>query len=250
MVINILLGILLLPILLINILGPIFIKRTQKLTARINFDRQNDNKLTFSGDSKFLSLNQDIEALGFEYVASSSIDNSHAKTDFSLYSHSSDNTCAMLVSINSNIKSVSYIEFSQLYQDGSMLDVSNSAQVSAFPKMNIKLAVQYPEVRSAKELYSIFLRLKDLLKNSAKPIAYDKSKGLEYVERFMADESDELVKLGYCHPEIGKDGKRLLTWKGAYLITLRSVFPGNKFTLLFDRILANKLLARASLPPN
>jgi hypothetical protein len=58
----------------------------------------------------------------------------------------------------------------------------------------------------------------------------------------MARESDELAKRGYCYNEIDSDGKRSLTWKGAYLITWRSVFPGNRIRDYFDRMYAARIL--------
>jgi hypothetical protein len=54
--------------------------------------------------------------------------------------------------------------------------------------------------------------------------------------------SDELVKRGYCYNEIDTEGKRSLTWKGAYLLTWRSVFPGSRIRDYIDRSYARNML--------
>lgn len=245
MTIAIILGLLLVPIFLLNALGPLLIKKIQKLPARVKFEKHDEKEFLSSRDQEFNELNRKIIEIGFEYVGSSFMADSHTNTSFSLYSNDADLTCCTIVSMVSKVKSLTYVEFSQLYNDGSMLDVSNANQVSPFPKMDLKLAVRYPEIHEPKELYEVFLKLKKSLKNTAQPIGYDKSKGFEVVEEFMAQESDMLVEKGYCNEPVDQEGKRTLTFKGAYLMTWRSVFPGNKIKNWLDRSTAHKLLKNA-----
>ncbi len=75
-------------------------------------------------------------------------------------------------------------------------------------------------------------------------MAYDRSMGFKHVEDFMARESDEMVKRGYCNSLIDPDGKRSLTWKGAYLLTWRSVFPGSWIKNLAERSYAARILKK------
>jgi hypothetical protein len=241
MLIKIVLGIIFIPIALLNLLGPLFVKKVQKLPARIRFTGHDEKEFLLSRDEEFNLLDSEIKAIGFEYIGSSFMKDIHAETNFSLYTNETDMTCAVVVSIVSNVKSITYMEFSQLYEDGSMLDVFNASQVSPFPDMDIKIALRFPEIKSPKELYKVFIRIRDYLKNTAKPMAYDKSKGFKHVEDFMARESDELVKRGYCYNEIDTEGKRSLTWKGAYLLTWRSVFPGSRIRDYIDRSYARNM---------
>jgi hypothetical protein len=242
MIIKIVLGIIFIPIALLNLLGPLFVKKVQKLPARIRFAGHDEKEFLLSRDAEFNQLDSEIKATGFEYAGSSFMKDINAETNFSLYTNENDMTCAMVVSIVSSVKSIIYIEFSQLYEDGSMLDVFNASQVSPFPNMDIKIALRFPEIKSPRDLYGIFLRIKNYLNNTARPVAYDKSKGFKLVEEFMARESDELVKRGYCNAEIDAEGKRSLTWKGAYLLTWRSVFPGNRIRDYIDRSYARNML--------
>jgi hypothetical protein len=242
MLIKIVLGIIFIPIALLNLLGPLFVKKVQKLPARIRFTGHDEKEFLLSRDAEFNQLDSEIKATGFEYAGSSFMKDINAETNFSLYTNEADMTCAMVVSIVSKVKSITYMEFSQLYEDGSMLDVFNATQVSPFPDMDIKIALRFPEIKSPKELYQVFIRIRNYLKNTAKPMAYDKSKGFKLVEEFMARESDELVKKGYCYDEIDAEGKRSLTLKGAYLLTWRSIFPGNRIRDFIDRSYARNML--------
>ena len=245
MIVKIVLGIIFVPILLLNAIGPILIKKTQKLPARVKFRSHDEREFFLNRDEYFHALNNEIRNLGFNYLGSSFMEDSHTETHFSLYCNDKDSTCAMVVSMVSKVKTITYLEFSQVYSDGSMLDVSNANQVSPFPKMNIKIAARFPEIDNPSKLYEVFKKLKSSLKNSCQPTAYDKNKGFKMVEDFMAKESDILVEKGYCQEPIDRDGRRALTLKGAYLITWRSVFPGNKIRNMFDLSLSKSLLKNA-----
>ncbi|NLD35828.1 MAG: hypothetical protein GX654_03080 [Desulfatiglans sp.] len=242
MLIKIVLGVIFVPIALLNLLGPLFVKKVQKLPARIRFAGHDENEFLISRDEEFNRLDSEIKTIGFEYIGSSYMKDTNAETNFSLYTNETDLTCALVVSIISSVKTITYVEFSQLYEDGSMLNIFNSSQVLPFPDMDLKIALRYPDIKSPKELYNVFVRIKNNLKNTARPMAYDKSKGFKHIEDFMARESDDLVKRGYCYNEIDSDGKRSLTLKGAYLLTWRSIFPGSRIRELIDRSYASRIL--------
>lgn len=245
MIFNIVLGIIFVPILLLNLLGPLLIKKTQKLPARIKFNEHDEQKFLSTRDEEFINLDKSIRGLEFEYIGSSFMEDSHTQTNFSLYSNDKELTCATVVSMVSSVKSITYVEFTQIFADGSMLDISNTDQVNPYPKTSIKEAVRYPEIKEPEELFKVFQKLKRLLKNSSSPVPYDKQTGFKMIEDFMAMESDDLVKKGYCKDEIDQDGKRPLTIKGAYLITWKSVFPGNKILNWLNGAYARKLLKNA-----
>ncbi len=173
------------------------------------------------------------------------MEDSHTQTNFSLYSNRTELTCAMVVSMVSNVKSMTYVEFSQAYSDGSMLDISNADQVNPYPKTAIKIAVRYPEINDPEELFKVFQKLKHSLKNTSNPVPYDEATGFKMVEDYMAMESDDLVSKGYCNEKVDEEGKRSLTLKGAYLITWKSVFPGNKFMNWSNASYARRLLKNA-----
>ncbi len=245
MILKIIIGVIFVPLILMNVIGPFVIKKVQKLPARISFNKHDEEEFLLNRDEEFHSLNGQIRNLGFEYIGSSFMEDSHIQTNFSLYSNENELTCAMVVSIVSKVKSITYVEYSQAYSDGSMLDVSNSDQVSPYPKMDLKLAVRYPEITDPEQLYIVFNKLKKSLNNSSSPIPYDKETGFKMVEEFMAKESNVLVSKGYCKDEIDENGQRSLTFKGACVLTWKSVIPGKSILNKLNLAYARKILKNA-----
>ncbi len=244
MVVKIVIGIVFVPLILLYLLAPLLIKKLQKLPARIKFEPHDEKEFLLSRDDEFHELASQVRTLGFSYIGSSFMEDSHTETNFSLFSNEEDKTTAMVVSMVSDVKSITYIEFTQIYKNGSMLDVSNAQEVPVYPKMDLKMAVRYSEIKDPEELYKIFKKIKKSLKNADEPVTYEKKAGFSTVEEFMAKESDMLVIFGYCDPYID-DGKRALTMKGAYLLTWKSLFPGKKINALLDKAYSKKVLNNA-----
>jgi len=244
MMINVLIG-LLIFIAILYIAGPIFIYCVQKLPARVGFEAVDETSFLSDRSKKFNALDHELKALGFEYIGSSRLLDTHNKTYFSLYSNPEHNTAGMLVSMNSTVDNFTYVEFGQLYADGTMLDVSNAPVVSVYPKMDFKIAARFPKIYSVEKLYSIFLKLKLSLNNSSPSIAYKRAYGFKKVEAFIARESDELVNQGYCKSAVDSEGKRSLTFKGACVFTWKNTFPGKNIYDKLDQAYSRKLLINA-----
>jgi len=244
MIVNVLIG-LLIFIAMLYIAAPIFIYCVQKLPARVSFEAVDEASFLSDRSDKFNALDHELKALGFEYIGSSTLLDTHNKTYFSLYANSEHNTTAMLVSMSSKVDSFTYVEFSQLYADGTVLDVSNAPVVPVYPKMDLKTAARFPQIYDAEKLYSIFLKLKLSLNNTSPSIGYKRAYGFKKVEAFIAKESDELVKLGYCKSATDSDGKRSLTFKGACVFTWKNTFPGKNIYDKLDQDYSQKLLINA-----
>jgi len=239
--------VLLIPVSLQNLLGPIIVKQTQRLDARFKFIPYAEPDFMLRQDEHYLAICNELKALGFDYVGSSSLAGSHSDSDFSLFCNDQERCSAMLASISSKVMGLRYIEFTQLYADGSILDVSNATQASVFPHLDIKIALRYPELKTVDALYQRFVALRNSLKNSASPVPYDKSKVFSNMETYMERESDELVAKGYCLKPIDANGKRQLTWKGAILLTWKSVAPGRIIKSYLDKAYAKKMLSLSNI---
>lgn len=245
MSLTMLIRLIVLPVLALNLLGPLLIWRTQRLPARIRFQPHDEASFMASRDEAFRGLDADMRGLGFRYLGSSFMRDTHTETNFSLYAHD-DQACAMVVSIVSKVKSIAYVEFAQLYADGSILDVTNTPIPSPYPRVDLKIHARFPEVLATAELHARFLALRASLKNTAQPMPYSADAGFRMVEDFMDRESDLMTRLGYCHPEVDADGRRPLTLKGAYLLSWRSIFPGRTLRGWREKQHSARLLADAS----
>ncbi len=195
-----LIGLILLPVLALNLLGPLLIWRTQKLPARIRFKPHDETGFLANRDDSYRQLDGGIRALGFGYLGSSYMRDTQTEASFSLYTHASDQSCAMLVTMVSKIKTLTYVEFTQVYDDGSLLSTSNVDMPSTYPRMALKLAVRFADVTDPRELYARFRSLRAGLENSARAVPYSAEEGFRMVEDFMDHESDLLVEMGYCFP--------------------------------------------------
>lgn len=240
---NLLLVVLLVPLLAINVIGPLLVLRTQRIPARVRFsDTDHDGFLAKRGDV-FKRLDEQLQALNFVHVGSSALPSSHTVSHFSLYVHPQDQAAAMLVTMSSGKRRVTYAEFTQLYADGSLLDVHNAPTLSSYPTMPCRLGVRMTDVNSLKLLFGTLQRLRDRLSNSAPAIPYPSDQGFRPIEAFIARESDELVQLGYCKPEIDSQGRRALTLKGALFLTWKNALPGKWIFDLLEQRHTRLLLA-------
>lgn len=245
MTLKIVVGLIVLIALLPNLLGPLLIWKIQRIPARIRFKPHDEASFLESRDAQFQALDADIRALGFAYLGSSFMRDTQTEANFSLYTHPSDQSCAMVVNMASKIKSLTYVEFTQMYADGSLLSVSNVDMPSTYPRMQMKIGARYPDVHRSEELYARFRALRSGLDNTARPVPYSTEEGFRLIEDFMDMESDHMVELGYCHPQVDADGRRRLTLKGAYLLTWRSITPGKPLVDWLDKRRSGRLLAAA-----
>ncbi len=241
MIVDVLAGVLIL-IAIFYIVTPLWIYRVQKLPARVSFEAVDDNEFLSDQSDKFRALDNKLKEIGFEYIGSSTLLDSHSSACFSLYFNAQANVTGMLISMRSAADNFTYMEFSQLYSDGTMLDVSNSPAVPVYPKMDIKISARFPEVLDAEKLYRVFLKLKSSLKNNSSSIGHKREFGFRKIEVFIAKESDELVNLGYCQRAIDLEGKRSLTLKGACVFTWKNTFPGKGIYDKLDQAYSQKLL--------
>ena len=233
------------PIALFNVISPLIIFRAQKLPARVQFSAVDENGFLRARSERFNDLDTQMRGLGFNYIGSSMLPDTHNIAYFSLYSNEVDGTTGMLITMENKLGSFTYAEFSQLYSDGTMLDVSNASVVSAYPRMPLKIAARFPNINDLDQLYAILSRIRASANNTAAPVGSEPEIGFSKVEEFIARESDDLVRLGYLKSDIDAEGKRRLTLKGAFLITWRSIFPGRRIFDALDRSHSRKILKNA-----
>lgn len=209
-----------------NTVGPFIIWKTQKLPAKVKFQSIGDDVFIEERNHEFLRYDQAIKNLGFDVIGSSLLEDSHSESYFRLYWNSEIKVTAMVVTMKSKVEEFTYIEYTQRYSDGRVLDVSNSSRPEAYPNLEFKHAYRYPEKSDAAELLSVHRKLSEAFLKNVTAANYDLSRGFGEVEDFLKRESDALVHKKIVKPEIDLEGKRSLTLLGAIALTYRSVPPG------------------------
>lgn len=210
----------------INTVGPFIVWRTQRLPTKVTFLPIDNDDFLKERNSAFLEYDKSLQEIGFEVVGSSLLQERHVDSYFRLYWSLEKQVTAMTVTIKSKAEEITYIEFSQKYSDGSVLDVSNSPRPETYPTLEFKHSYRYPEKLDTGDLLAAHTRLKGNIKNGVSATNYDLSRGFGEVEDFFKKESDALLHKGIVKPDIDEEGKRLLTLFGAFSLTYRAVPPG------------------------
>lgn len=166
--------------------------------------------------------------LGFEFVCHGALEDftPQVNTYFALFRHPEAGLAATASWIASGQKQIKYTEFSQLFSDGSSLNVNNS-EVSLTWHLPEKLFFRLPWQSDHKRLFELhqWIRRQKYPDKIGKHV--EPGKELQTVNEFMFHEGQALVKSGAY--QNGADPKHLvLTWPGAINAVWANSFPGKQ----------------------
>lgn len=128
------------------------------------------------------------------------------------------------ITANSPIINTTYIEFTQGYENGSVLNVSNSSVAGVYPDSPGRLGFRFPDINDAQALLAIILKLRGRHKVGDKQMALPKGQEFAIMESYLNAELDELAQRGWVGKDDGK-GERRLTVKGAVMMTWKLGWP-------------------------
>lgn len=236
------------PVLLSYTLGPFLIWRQQKLQTVFAFEPLAWDSFLAERNAVFQGHAAALEELGFTRVGASTLRDSHSTSWFGLYWSAEYRLAAMIVSIDNPVQALTYLEFSQKYSDGSILNVSNSHMLGAYPDTARKITLLCPALQQAEALLAAQQQIRQsLVSGSYLPVDYPVESGFAEVERLLQQESDSLVQRGLAHEAIDADGKRALTFWGALVMTYRQLPPWRQLLLWHNQQRARRLLALARI---
>lgn len=162
--------------------------------------------------------------LGFTPVGASRLDMSHSSTGFVLL-RKCDDPCLATVSVSSNfLGAISSVEFSQLYEGGGCLSLTNTPMPATFPERPEKIVYRLPKYSDLRSLYSSFITLRAKSPFRYTPISPPEGGALVCLERYCNEELVALCKAGFYSSQCS-DGKRGLTLKGAYVMSWKVLWP-------------------------
>jgi len=230
----------------LNLIGPLIVWKTQKIPADTRFNDIDDGVIMEEATPLFFQFHHSITDIGFRSLGASTVSDSLSTTYFRLYWHHDLRVAATVVMLKNKVEEISYMEFTERFNDGSVLDVSNSPQHDPFPRFDFKAVFRFPETVEARELLRAHLKVKQLLKKDLQAQQFDLSNGFREIEAYIRKESDALVEKGVLRPEIDADGKRAPTLFGAFFLTWRSIFPGKNLLTWITARRSRKILRQAS----
>jgi hypothetical protein len=231
-------------VLSMHLMGPVLVKRSERLPEAYRFTLINEREFFSQRSETFIMLDYEMRTLGFEYVGSSVLSNTNADSFFSLYTKADEALAAMLTTMVNPLGDFSYAEFTRLYEDGSSLEVNNAPISPLFPRRAHKVQLRYPEINTLSRLYETTQRLIATLPNSATPKPLPRAAEFTEVERILNRELEWLVDEGYYARQV-VNGFHPMTLKGAVLFSWKSLWPWQQIRQWLDVWRSQRLLVRS-----
>lgn len=231
---------------LLNVGAPLLIWRTQRIPARPRIDPLAVETLLAGHGGHLRLAEAQLQALGYVVADAGSLQMGPTRAEFAVYTHGTDPSSASLTRLTHGGKPQDYVEFTQVYADGSMLDVNNAKVINAYPRLAGRRRIGLPDIDDVIELHRVFRALRNQRNDGAQHHAPAPEGICRLIERSIAAEADALQQMGLCHCAVDAEGMRRLTLYGAYRISWKFLFPGN---WLLARMLAyqrRRLLADCS----
>ena len=121
-----------------------------------------------------------------------------------------------------------YLEFSTRMRDGRCFDTMNSqVPMGTFQRGPQDVKTQVPQIKDARELYRVHLfvmRKHGVADGAAEKMTYPPGGAENYLRRIWRESHDEQVAFGRFKYNKARD-VFTPTWKGAYFMTWRMLFP-------------------------
>ena len=209
------------------VLGPVLVWWKQRLPEKYRFKLLDSEKFLSARTAVFIALHEEIQAGNFEYIGSSELMMSDVSMYFSIYNNFDKKIACTLVTAHSIPEDTSYIEFTQMYENGSVLNVSNASIINVYPKSEMRLAFRFPEVNDFHRLLELAEKLIRTNRKNEQKITFTRGNEFAAVEAYLDRELNKLVDRGWVQSGIVAGGRRL-TVKGALLMTWKMVWPARQ----------------------
>lgn len=222
---------------------PILIWSQNKLPEKYNLVSVPEEEFLSESTEALKSLHTEINANDFHCVGASVVDQQATKTRFMLFTHHTKKLSILLTQIsNPNVPTVVYVETAQLFDDNTMLNVMNAPMAGAYPKSSHKVTFRFPEIIEVARLVDITERIIGKYLSSKVAVALPKGGEREMVEELLNEELAGLIAKGYVQDSV-EDNLRSLTFKGAYLMTWKMLWPVKQIREYRDVAFSKKILS-------
>jgi hypothetical protein len=117
-----------------------------------------------------------------------------------------------------------YVECSTEFEDGTVIDTNNSAELTVFPSLPGRTVLQAPEIREPSRLYRLHTKLVERLECRSKVFKLPEVGPVRHMQEGMTKVMSRMADAGYFRLH---ERRRLYraTWKGAFFMTWKLVWP-------------------------
>lgn len=232
-------------VLLFYLAMPLLIKKTQTLPAKLSHSDELAPEIQDALGEPVLQWRVQLQQQNFVRGVSAMLVNGQVNSYYSVYKRADDNAVVMLVSLlNAGTGEVlHYVEFIQVYTDGSSVLLNNSSIATAYPPTPTKIMLRLPELQGVEELWQLFKQLRQQLAAGRTEQHWQLTDAQALVARALATEVQELAARGYCEAGAGEPVAKL-TLKGAYYMTWKQLPPFKQIGLRAEQRRSQRLLAQ------
>ncbi len=175
-----------------------------------------------------------LETLGFVFAADAVIRGfiPHTTSYFRLMQNRDQGDAVMCAVIESgtgsNMRTLKYLEFNTEFSSGTEVSTLNSGQPGAFKDVPEKKIIQCPNITGASQLYDIHRRETANLEDGfTRRVLPRKGDEFSHLAESMVNDLERQAKLGLLVHD--RNARAFYpTWKGAYMMSLKSVFGGKR----------------------
>lgn len=238
-------------VLLPMVLGPFVIKFTHWVSGNFSIKTVPAESLDHEVRVFLEKARVEFESINFEFAGYMTLSDymPNMSSIFALFIDPQTKTSAMAAVIQQKKtgKTLPYYEFTSKYSNGRVINVSNSPMRGSFRNPD-KSSYRYPKIKTVRNLYDIQRWITGHDKKAINPVGYDKDRAAEMLTEALINEIKLQQKFGYYSFDQGK-ARFLFTWKGAFLMTEKSVFPVKNILGRLDLLSAQKAIAGMPAQP-
>lgn len=226
------------------VVGPVLVYLNQRIPTRYKFELLDPQAFLSGRSEAFQSLHREILQSGFRYVGSAEMLQSHSALYLSIYYSAERRLACTLVNAKAADNPVTtQFEFTQMYEDGTLLSVNNNSLIGVYPRWEIKEAVRFAGVSDFVELLALAEKAIAIKKGPRVAASMDEGEEFAIIEKHLNEETQHLIDLGWVSARPVGDAYRL-TPRGAILMTWKLCWPVKAILGAIDSYRSRRLLQR------
>ena len=237
-------GILLIVISIQYIVGPILVFKSQIFPSKYKFNILDPEDFLAERSQTFLELHELIINNGFEYIGSSELIQSHSSMYFSIYNNFELKLACTLSTAHSQPTNSTQIEFTQMYSNGSVINVNNAPLFNIYPATNKKVCFRFPDTNDFETLLNMANRIIKSNKKHEERITFEKGQEISSIEGHLNTELGYLIEKGWVADKV-ENNERKLTLLGSILMTWQLCWPIKQILNAADVSASKKALNNA-----
>jgi len=220
----------------VYIFGPAGLRYTMRFSAHCNPKQMAVDEFPEEVAALFLSRIPEMASLGFESLGCYDCGSltSETRSYMAYFCNRLTNDFANVTVMVTPKKAISYFEFSAAFTNGMILETNTNSTLPLTPGSRENRVFRFPNVQSPQKLYDIHRQLVGKYAPGLWPRIEARGEELKRFVRVIENYGPRHARIGYM--QLAEHGQSYeLTWKGAFLMTWRGLWPALMFRRFLER---------------